>query len=845
MSLTDRRRAKLLPELPEGNGISRSKSFAGFLNRTISRRESMNPTTGNPLDYRMRMMQRATAERGGGGGGGSVKNAGKAPKTPRPLRALTIVDTLRTGLRECIALTVEDMKGLTGGGERMLMQSSQQLKSADRYLKRLELQLNKLEELGDSYNVQHRLREGVRNMAQAYMASGGKEREAALGKVKAGYKECSQNMCALEAQLESLMGSLEMRMKGIAGFARLCPGDTFEIVVRHGGQKWKSRGHVNKDATQTWDRERIVFKSLFGDILHVKASEVRTLGNRTIVGNKHCETKDLFSAHPQVMTISLNSNGSLKLNLVISWNPLDGTTEEATWSPWMLKTPSTEPPHSISRTSEISAPAESLPVTRSVVHHEETSFRRSLSSTVSSGADRQSSVSPKTEASNAGSMSPSNLSASGSNLNTLDNVIRALVTSVKELQGQYPQLLKLERHILRLEKLLMPDCRMNGRMSRGSDLSISIESALDAFDFLNDVEEEDRERESHAQKTNTVDSGIESLEERLGSTERDRDGRHVTSGSDQLDLALLQHLFYCDTLLESLGAYGPLKQGESRALRHLLTQGDILEILVKLVEDPMQIDDFTTLMRDITEKQRLHLLWEQCAGGHYLCTSADSVVTQLKARYVHFFKTFTETERQDVLELLICQLLDRPAYDPAAIVTLFHFLFFLKADDHWEVEALLLKFHNDLRILGSLQSRDAAHVVETLQSLRGRPVDAAYAIQISVCLLSPDQSVRDAAENFLQTSLRENALRSWMLRTYATALEDERTEIRRAACVALRILGGSECMQELLHVVQSDPVVAVSEEAKQSVLSFGEDGNAEIAESDGTGDTFERFNRRA
>ena len=60
---------------------------------------------------------------------------------------------------------------------------------------------------------------GVRNMAQAYMASGGKERDAALGKVKAGYKECSQNMCSLEAQLESLMGSLEMRMKGVCIFS--------------------------------------------------------------------------------------------------------------------------------------------------------------------------------------------------------------------------------------------------------------------------------------------------------------------------------------------------------------------------------------------------------------------------------------------------------------------------------------------------------------------------------------------------------------------------------------------------------------------------------------------------
>lgn len=76
-------------------------------------------------------------------------------------------------------------------------------------------------------------------------------------------------------------------------------------------------------------------------------------------------------------------------------------------------------------------------------------------------------------------------------------------------------------------------------------------------------------------------------------------------------------------------------------------QSDILEVLVRLIERPSLIEDFTTLMRDITEKQRLHLLWEQCAGGHYLNTSADSVVTQLKARYIHFLKKYSETERQD------------------------------------------------------------------------------------------------------------------------------------------------------------------------------------------------------
>lgn len=149
-------------------------------------------------------------------------------------------------------------------------------------------------------------------------------------------------------------------------------------------------------------------------------------------------------------------------------------------------------------------------------------------------------------------------------------------------------------------------------MSRGSNLSISVESALDCFDFLDEVEEEDSLKRD-AQKSGTVDSGIEAMTD--GVSRRRHHDEQISSGNDQIDLALVQHLIYCDSLLESLGSYGPLKHSESRAIRHLQSQGEIFEILGNLVENPNLLEDFTTLMRDITEKQRLHLLWEQCAGG--------------------------------------------------------------------------------------------------------------------------------------------------------------------------------------------------------------------------------------
>ena len=60
----------------------------------------------------------------------------------------------------------------------------QHLKAAERYLKRLDYHLSALDELQEAYNVQSRLREGVRAMGKAYVESLGRARENALASVR-------------------------------------------------------------------------------------------------------------------------------------------------------------------------------------------------------------------------------------------------------------------------------------------------------------------------------------------------------------------------------------------------------------------------------------------------------------------------------------------------------------------------------------------------------------------------------------------------------------------------------------------------------------------------------------
>ena len=60
-------------------------------------------------------------------------------------------------------------------------------------------------------------------------------------------------------------------------------------------------------------------KIMLEDFDILQAIELRGLGKTVVLGQKNCESKDLFSSHPQMMTISINSNGSLKLRIIVTW----------------------------------------------------------------------------------------------------------------------------------------------------------------------------------------------------------------------------------------------------------------------------------------------------------------------------------------------------------------------------------------------------------------------------------------------------------------------------------------------------------------------------------------------
>ncbi|KAI1889992.1 hypothetical protein AGOR_G00168620 [Albula goreensis] len=254
------------------------------------------------------------------------------PKVPQPERLDEVYEALKRGLQSYLQVHQLELDSLnrqmreSKRNSRLgfLYELDKQVKVIERFMRRLEFHLSKIDELYEAYCMQRRLRDGANKMVKAYTASpGSREARESLSEANKGYKEYTENMCMLESELENQLGEFHIKMKGLAGFARLCAGDQYEIFMKYGRQRWKLRGRIEINGKQVWDSEDMVFLPLITEFLSIKVTELKSLANHVVVGNVSCETKDLFAALPQTVAVDINDLGTIKLSLEVTWNPFD------------------------------------------------------------------------------------------------------------------------------------------------------------------------------------------------------------------------------------------------------------------------------------------------------------------------------------------------------------------------------------------------------------------------------------------------------------------------------------------------------------------------------------------
>ncbi|KAF7653177.1 hypothetical protein LDENG_00086290 [Lucifuga dentata] len=306
------------------NGIIRSQSFAGF-STLQERRSRCNSFMGNSAVQKKPQSKPKKPHTSGHKGSSSSRE-------PQPKRLEEVYTALKQGLDEYLEVHQTELDKLTSLMKDMKRNSrlgvlydlDKQIKTIERYMRRLEFHMSKVDELYEAFCIQSRLREGASRMKQAFSSSPStKGTKESIAEVNRRYKEYTENMSTFESELENLLGEFHIKMKGLAGFARLCPGDQYEIFMRYGRQRWKLKGKIEVNSRQSWDGDEMVYLPLITDLINIKVTELKGLANHMLVGSVICETKELFTAMPQVVAVDVNDLGTIKLNLEVTWYPFD------------------------------------------------------------------------------------------------------------------------------------------------------------------------------------------------------------------------------------------------------------------------------------------------------------------------------------------------------------------------------------------------------------------------------------------------------------------------------------------------------------------------------------------
>ncbi|XP_072489664.1 RIPOR family member 3 isoform X2 [Notamacropus eugenii] len=312
--------------------MGRSSSFAGF--SSVQSRRISKSFNRNSMRSKMPMKSSRVY---------ATWRKGTPCLDPKPQQVKRIFEALKKGLKEYLSAQKAELDYLSGRHKDMRRNSrlafyydlDKQTRSVERHIRKMEFHISKVEELYEGYCIQCRLRDGASNMQQAFSLSPlTKASRESLVELYRNLQECTEDMCLIEGALEVHLGEFHVKMKGLVGYARLCPGDQYEVFIRLGRQRWKLKGKIETDDSQTWDEEEKVFIPTLHEHFEIKVMELRGLST-LLVGTVTCELEDFFTTRPQTIVVDITELGTIKLQLEVTWNPFD--TESFLVSPGISK----------------------------------------------------------------------------------------------------------------------------------------------------------------------------------------------------------------------------------------------------------------------------------------------------------------------------------------------------------------------------------------------------------------------------------------------------------------------------------------------------------------------------
>uniref|UniRef100_A0A452HKT1 Rho family-interacting cell polarization regulator 2 n=1 Tax=Gopherus agassizii TaxID=38772 RepID=A0A452HKT1_9SAUR len=956
------------------NGIIRSQSFAGF-SGLQERRSRCNSFVENSSALKKPQAKVKKTHNLG------HKNS-TTSKEPQPQRMEEVYRALKNGLDEYLEVHQTELDKLTAQLKDMKRNSRLvcQIKAIERYMRRLEFHISMVDELYEAYCIQRRLCDGASKMKQAFaMSPASKAARESLSEINRSYKEYTENMCTIEGELENLLGEFCIKMKGLAGFARLCPGDQYEIFMRYGRQRWKLKGKIEVNGKQSWDGEEMVFLPLIVGLISIKVTEVKGLATHTLVGSVTCETKDLFAARPQVVAVDINDLGTIKLNLEITWYPFDvedltpstgnvnkasalqrrmstysqGTPETPTFKDYSFFSNSPDdifengmagtekrpisfsfgdipngdcasPPITVDSASALDPSSPEITVTppdtnssldstpeskdlksqpeHTPVHENKKSSRvasevhqkppspgsdnlfidSSIPVSLLQETDDVSELKPveldtyegnitkqlvKRLTSAEAPMTPERLQCEGSISGesegyksyldgSIEDAFQGLLLALEPHKEQYKEFQDLDQQVMHLDDILKCKPAVN-RSRSSSSISLTVESALESFDFLNtsDFDDEDGGGDEVCNGGGGADSVFSDTETEKTSYRSDHPEARghlsealtedtgvgtsvagsplpLTTGNESLDITIVKHLQCCTQLIQQIVFSSKTPFVVRNLLDKLSKEIVVLENLAEIsIENMGNIISVTEAIPEFHKKLSLLSFWTKCTGptGVYH-TSTDKMIKQLDVTFATAVNEECPGLAETVFRILLSQILDRtePVLSsslPSEILTVFQYYNYFASNGVSDLGSYLLQLAKEASVVQKLQTLKDEKLLQNIAELTSSSLPPQQEVLRSLALLLTENKneIGEAVTLLLSASAKNRHFREKALIYYCEVLTQPNLHLQKAACMALKCLQATESIKMLVTLCQSDNE-EIRKVASETLLSLGEDG---------------------
>uniref|UniRef100_A0A1A7ZNT3 Family with sequence similarity 65, member C n=1 Tax=Nothobranchius furzeri TaxID=105023 RepID=A0A1A7ZNT3_NOTFU len=815
----------------DGGLVQRSRSFAGF--GALSGRQRSSSVRGS---------FRSKAVTGGKSPRTHLSSRrGSAASWSEPEQVDQIFQALRKGLKDYLAIHQAEMDFLssqqreTKRNSRLgfLYDLEKEIRAVERYIRRLEFQISQVEELYETYCIQWRLCRGVVNMKRAFSLSpSSRASRESLVELSRNHRHSLQDMSAMEGELEILLGELHIKMKGLIGFARLCPGDQYEVVVRLGRQRWRIRGRIESDDSQSWEEEEMVFLPHIQHNFDIKVMEAKGLG-WLLVGMVTCASVDFFVAKPQLMLVDITELGTIKLQLEVTWNPFDSSEK------MKMKLQSVSKQSVSSRKSSVyswtapNTPSFSEKYFLSMVR-ELQDQEGSLPSLVSKSRRSRGGVSLLSYLSD-----PSHTSVLPGPFNPSypTNPGTSLGGSQTQLSfGEDEEVMKRrmdEENDLSLLK------------TTSSEETLAVEEVLGSFDFLShDLTADDDA--SCLGSLRLKDSGISSFQQStlrsLGLLSKDSQSASeeelviapLTSGNWGLDQALETHLDICCILLQAIPTtdFSPSRR---ELLEEISIQTQVLNRISCLLLEKNDNISARDLLPKAQRSRDTLLFWQECgdsSSSPFFC-HVDDFSRILKRRYTHKVKAKQPGQSDKVFSRLLLQLqapcrlvpCSRSICSPER-VSVFQLSAYLKRWNFQDLGEHISCLSREEYILSALNSPKRRRA---LNKLRGRAISEllplGFTLQtLGALLIDSNHRVCKAASSCVCRAAGCKSFRNKAVVFYTESLRSPDVLTQLGSCLALKCLRATESVDHISDLWRSEDEDLRSA-ARETVLSFGKKGH--------------------